>query len=218
MSDPPRDSDLMQGLSGAASLSHAVNAPGEREWVRRAQAGDPAAVEQLVKSQLQRVERLLQRVLGPRQDLEDLVQITMLETLRALPSFRHESALSTFVAGIAVRVARRAMRPTKVQRGARALDDAGELQATAPGPEVSARGAEALRRLRAILERVSEPKRVAFMLWAVEGMAVEDVASAMQASVSATRSRIFYAQTEIKSRAAEDPCLREWLEEREVST
>lgn len=214
MSDPPRDSKLMQGLSGTARLSRVVEVPGEREWVRRVQAGDPIAIEQLVKSQSQRVERLLQRVLGPRQDLEDLVQVTFLETLRALPSFRHESSLPTFIAGIAVRVGRRALRPSKVQRGSRALEDADELVSCAPSPEASAHGAEALRRVRAILERVSEPKRVAFLLWAVEGMAVEDIASAMEASVAATRSRIFYAQKELKAGAAEDPCLREWLEER----
>jgi DNA-directed RNA polymerase specialized sigma24 family protein len=62
------------------------------------------------------------------------------------------------------------------------------------------------------LEKVSVPKRMAFMLWAVEGMPVEQVAEAMQASVSATRSRIFYAQKAIKASAARDPYLRRWLD------
>ena len=59
---------------------------------------------------------------GPRQDLEDLVQTTFLETLRALPGFRRESSLSTFISGIAARVVMRARRPSKVVRGWSSLE------------------------------------------------------------------------------------------------
>jgi RNA polymerase sigma-70 factor (ECF subfamily) len=188
-----------------------VVAESELEWVRRAQAGDPVAVERLVRAQWQRVQRMLLRVLGPRQDLEDLVQIVFLETIRALPSFRHESSVSTFVAGVTVRVARRALRPTKVQRGTRVLEDAGTIVSNAPGPDEHVDGADALRRTRAILERIAEPKRVAFLLWAIEGMAIDEIAQTMEASVTATRSRIFYAQKELKAEASKDPLLHAWL-------
>jgi RNA polymerase sigma-70 factor (ECF subfamily) len=183
----------------------------ELEWVRRAQAGDPVAVERLIRSQWQRVQRLLIRVYGPRQDLEDLVQNTFLETLRALPSFRHESSLSTFVAGVALRVGRRAQRPSMVQRHSRALGEADDIASAAPDADRQTDAAEALRRVRAILERIAEPKRVAFLLWAVEGMPVDDIALAMQASRPATRSRIFYAQKELNAVASADPLLQQWL-------
>lgn len=209
-----RDSHSMQDLALVARLGPGVAAEGEVDWIRRAQAGDPEAVEHIVRTQWERVQRLMMRLFGPRQDLEDLVQTAFLETLRALPSFRHESSLSTFVAGVAIRVGRRARRPTKVQRGARALEDVGELVSKTPGPDEGADRAEALRRVRAILEQVSEPKRVAFLLWAVHGMRVEEIAQSMEASVPATRSRIFYAQKELKAGAAKDPYLQEWLLER----
>jgi RNA polymerase sigma-70 factor (ECF subfamily) len=200
----------MQGLARAARWVR-VTTDSELEWVRKAQAGDRAAVERLVRAHWQRVQRLLLRVLGPRDDLEDIVQIAFLETIRALPSFRHESSVSTFISGVAVRVARRAMRPTKVQQGTRMLEDAGTIASTLPGPEQHAEGAEALRRTRAILEQIAEPKRVAFLLWAIEGMAIDEIAGAMQASVPATRSRIFYAQKELKAEASKDPLLQRWL-------
>jgi RNA polymerase sigma-70 factor (ECF subfamily) len=183
----------------------------ELEWVRRAQAGDPAAVDRLIRAQWPRVQRLLIRVFGPRQDLEDLVQTTFLETLRALPSFRHDSSVSTFVAGVALRVGRRARRPSMVQKNSRALDDANELMSVLPGADEQSDAAEALRRVRAILEGIAEPKRVAFLLWAVEGMPVDDIAQVMQASRPATRSRIFYAQKELKAVASADPLLQHWL-------
>jgi RNA polymerase sigma-70 factor (ECF subfamily) len=153
-------------------------------------------------------------MLGPRQDLEDLVQTTFLETLRALPGFRRESSLSTFVTGVAVHVARRAMRPPKVQRLAVSMERAAELGERSAGPDERASSAEALRRARGMLEELSEPKRVAFLLWAFEGMPPDEIATIMDASVPATRSRIFYAQKELLAAAQQDPYLREWLAER----
>lgn len=181
--------------------------------IRKAQAGDAGALDWIVRTQWQRVQRLLTRIWGPRQDLEDLVQTTFLETLRALPSFRRESELSTFVSGIAIRVARRALRPSLVVRHAVALDDALSPPSVAGSLDKQLRDVEALRRAHAILAGVSEPKRVAFLLWALEGMAIADVAASMQASVSATRSRVFYAQKELTEAAKTDPYLLEWLTE-----
>lgn len=184
----------------------------EREWIRKAQAGDAQALDWIVRTQWDRVQRLLVRVWGPRGDLEDLVQTTFLETLRSLPSFRRESELSTFVSGIAIRVARRALRPSLVVRHAVPLDTT-DPHAHACGPDIVAHDAEALRRVRDLLAEVAEPKRVAFLLWAVEGMTLPQIAESMQASLPATRSRIFYAQKELARGAERDPYLSEWLAE-----
>ena len=177
----------------------------------RAQAGDPDALDWLVRGHWQRTRRLLVRVFGPRQDLDDLVQTTFLETLRALPHFRHESSLSTFITAIAVRVGRRARRPHKVLQLSQPLTAAGELLSGDASAELRLSQKETLRRVQTALAKLSDPKRVAFMLWAVEGLPIEEVAQAMQASVSATRSRVFYAQRELKAAAQRDPYLREWI-------
>jgi RNA polymerase sigma-70 factor (ECF subfamily) len=156
------------------------------------------------------VERLLLRILGPRADLEDLVQTVFLETCRALPGFRGDSALSTFIGGITVRVARRAMRPSAwTRRRAPMSDEPPSLQA---GPEREAVAQEQLRRVRTALERLAPKKRVAFMLWAFEGLSVQEVAETTGHSVSATRSQIYYAQKELRARAQKDPYLVELLQ------
>ncbi|MDB4976430.1 MAG: polymerase sigma factor [Myxococcaceae bacterium] len=180
--------------------------------IRKAQVGDARALDWIVRTHWLRVQRLLTRIWGPRQDLEDLVQTTFLETLRALPSFRRESELSTFVSGIAIRVARRALRPSLVVRHAVAMDESME-PSTEGGLEQQLRDVEALRRAQTILSSVTEPKRVAFLLWALEGMAIPDIAASMEASIAATRSRIFYAQKELAKAAQADPYLLEWLTE-----
>lgn len=142
--------------------------------------------------------------------MEDLVQIVFLETCRALPGFRGGSALSTFVGGIAVHVARRAMRPTAWV--ARTTELTAEVATEGVPADRGAAASEQLRRLRAVLGRISAPKREAFVLWALEGLEPAAIAELTGASLSATRSRIFYAQKELRELAAADPHLRELLE------
>lgn len=185
----------------------------ERAWVARAQAGDPAALDWLVRRHSALVERLLLRILGRRQDMDDLIQNTFVEALHALPSFRAESGISTFVAGIAVRVARRALRPRLVMRFRSELEEEGMIGGQ-PQADTQLEAQRRLARVRAALERLAEPKRVAFLLWSLEGLTPEQIADLMDATLSATRSRIYHAQKELLARAEKDAVLREWLLER----
>jgi RNA polymerase sigma-70 factor (ECF subfamily) len=195
------------GVQGSMSLEGASAA--RDDFVDRLRAGDPDALERMAREEAPRVARLLGSILGPRAELEDLVQTVFLEACRALPRFRGDSSVSTFIGGITVRVARRAMRPSAWTR----------LRSTAPAepvltidPEQSARASAQLRRLHRALSSIGDKKRVAFLLWSLEGMDVESIAELTDASVSATKSRIFHAQRELKRIASKDPALREVLE------
>jgi len=185
----------------------------EQRWVVRAQARDPQALDWLVRRHAPMVERMLVRMLGRRQDLDDLVQNVFVETLRALPAFRGQGAFASFVGGITVRIARRAMRPGLVARFRAPLPDQ-ELAAHGSAPDERLEAQRRLDRVRAALLHLAEPKRAAFLLWALEGLSPEQIAPMMEASVAATRSRIYYAQKELLMRAEKDAQLREWLLER----
>ena len=174
------------------------------DWIERLRAGDPAALDRLARQEAPRVAKLLVRMLGPRADLEDLVQIVFLEACKALPRYRGEGAISSFVGGITVRVARRAMRPSAWFRRRVHV----EVEPVADGdPERGAEQAEQLRRVHRALGKLAPRKRIAFLLWALEGMDVPAIAELTGASTSATKSRIFYAQKELKRMAARDPLL-----------
>jgi RNA polymerase sigma-70 factor (ECF subfamily) len=168
-------------------------------------------IERIARRELPRVEGLLRRMLGPRNDLDDLVQNVFLEMCRALPNFRGDSSVSTFVGGITVRIARRAMRPSAWTRFRGPMPD---VPPVGPDrPEDNAVASEQLRRLDVALGKISADKRIAFVLWAVDGKDVETISEMVGASVPATRSRIHYAQRELKTLAATDPYLKDLLDE-----
>ena len=183
----------------------------EAELIARARCGDAESLNQIARKEMPRVERFLIKLLGPRDDLDDLVQTVFVEFCRALPRFRGESKLSTFIGGITVRVAKRTMRPSAWVR--RKVESSIEPVSLRPSPDIAAFEAEQLRRVRVLLDKVAKPKRIAFLLWALEGLSTREVAETMGASLSATRSRIFYAQKELKRRASKDPYLQELVED-----
>lgn len=180
----------------------------------RAKAGSVDALDALARAHLPRVERLLRRMLGPRADIDDLVQDVFLELCRSFHRFRGDSAFGTFVGGITVHVAQRAMRPSAWQRR-RVPELLDEPESPLDGPDERAVASRRLRHLARALERLSAPHRVAITLWALEGLEPAVIAEMTSASLSATRSRIFYAQRYLREAASADPVLREWLHERE---
>jgi RNA polymerase sigma-70 factor (ECF subfamily) len=181
--------------------------PEDRDRIARAAAGDRAALRALAEAELPRVERLLGRILGPRHDFEDHVQIALLEMCRALPSFRGGSRFSTFVGGIVVRVARRALRPTEFVRTSAPMRE--DFESEDADPERAAIAVERLRRLHAALDRLTPAKRIAFTLWALEGLSPEEIGELTDAKLHTVRSRIFHARKELMA----DPNVRDLVEE-----
>lgn len=197
--------------TGVLYLEPAENAGLATRTSERAGVSDAGDMERIARREMPRVEGLLRRMLGPRSDLEDLVQNVFLEMCRALPNFRGDSSISTFVGGITVRVARRAMRPSAWTRFRGPMP---EVPPAGPDrPEDNVVASEQLKRLDSALGKISADKRIAFVLWAVDGKDVQTISEMVGASVAATRSRIHYAQKELKALAAADPYLKHLVEE-----
>ncbi|MEZ4336386.1 MAG: sigma-70 family RNA polymerase sigma factor [Sandaracinaceae bacterium] len=193
-----------KGVSTLAG-TWAGEAVDEEDLVARAQAGDPRALRLICESELPRVERLLGRILGPRRDFEDLVQNVFLELCRALPSFQGQSKLSTFIGGITVRVARRALRPSAYDRRRAAMPE--ELESAERGPEREAIARQRLARLHVALDKVAPKKRIAFALWALDGMSPAEIAELTETPINTVRSRIHHARQELMA----DPAVRQLL-------
>lgn len=192
-----------------AERAQPVVAQEDLELARRCASGDAAAQRHLFREHRARVHRTLYRILGSNADMEDLVQDVFIEVFRSLARFRGEAKLATWIARISTRVALGAIsrRPPATQ----SLDSAGDLEAKQASAEDVAVARQAARRLYDALDRVDPVQRVAFALHVIEGMPLREVAEVTDASLVATKTRVWRARRELEKRARKDPLLAAFL-------
>jgi RNA polymerase sigma-70 factor (ECF subfamily) len=199
-------------LIGAMPQLAAVPAPPSEATLSGCRTGDPRAIEELFRAHAPLVERVLGRLVGPVADLEDLTQTVFVEALAAITRFRGEASFKTWLLSIAVHVGQHYLRAGRVRRHV-PLDLVPE-DAVRGDPDHDRclderRLAPELHRL---LDRVAPKKRIALLLYVVEGHSIEEVASLMGASQTATRSRIFFARRELRKLLASDRRLAEHVD------
>ena len=176
---------------------------------RRCASGDTAAQRQLFREQRVRVHRTLYRILGSNREMEDLIQDVFIEVFRSLDRFRGEAKLSTWIARITSRVAMAHIGRRKP--AAQSLDSVPEVAAREPSADTVAEAREAAERLYRALDRVDAVHRIAFSLHVIEGLPLREVADVMEASLVATKSRVWRARRELERRASRDPLLAGFL-------
>jgi RNA polymerase sigma-70 factor, ECF subfamily len=142
------------------------------------------------------VWRVLIHLGVPQGQLEDLSQDVFLVVLRQLEGFQERSSLRTWLYGICRNVAASARR----QRSLRSELLSGEL------PEVIVQPAQegvvwikqAHARLIEAMSELDEEQRMVFVLYEIEELSMEDIASAMQAPPSTCYSRLYVAREKIQ--------------------
>jgi RNA polymerase sigma-70 factor (ECF subfamily) len=172
---------------------------------RRCASGDTAAQRQLFREQRMRVHRTLYRILGSNREMEDLIQDVFIEVFRSLERFRGEAKLSTWIARITSRVAMAHIGRRKP--AVESLETVPEVAAGGPSADTVAEAREAAERLYRALDRVDAVHRIAFSLHVIEGLPLREVADVMEASLVATKSRVWRARRELERRASRDPLL-----------
>jgi RNA polymerase sigma-70 factor (ECF subfamily) len=177
--------------------------------VRATQAGKKDAVLLVWDRYASLVRGVLRRSLGPRPDVEDLVQDVFLGFYRNIDNLRDPDALRGFLVSIATKTAISHIRKSKVRSFLRLTDD-GELPdlvgSTDDGPE-------ALGRLYALLDTCSATDRMAFVLRYIEGMELEEVATALDVSLSTAKRLIAKVNARIVAMARQDVLLSAYVME-----
>ena len=177
-------------------------------YVRRALAGETRAFNELYQLHRRDVARLAARLLGPRGDVDDIVQDVFVQVFRSLPNFRGDSRFSTWLHRVTVNVVLMYLRSQK-SRPRLVSDDQAGVEAPTPvaSPLDDAASRERLRALYRILDGVGEKKRTVFILHDIEGVSATDVGRIVGAPVLTVRTRLFYARREVYAAMATDPML-----------
>jgi len=182
----------------------------DAELVRRAQAGDLAAFEELVSRYEQRVYTQARRITGQEQDAEDVTQQAFLSALEHLADFRGEASFATWLTRIATHAALKIIRkrqglPTM------SLEAATEEQETygsiphpeyitdwREGPAELATHSETQQLIDTALAQLDEKHRLVFLLRDVEGLSVKETAEALQLSETNVKVRLLRARLQLR--------------------
>ena len=192
--------------AGGRSVDVEAEAAEDARLVAGAAAGDRRMFAALYRRHLEGVVQRLTRMIGPVAERDDLVQQIFLDVHRALPRFRGEARFTTFLHRIVVNVAYEHLDRVRRRAGRTRAVDPGDLDAiVAPdaSPEARARHRQELARVFARLDELSPKRRVAFVLVAVEGMALAEAGAVLGASPDAVKQRVREARLELVAAAHE---------------
>ena len=173
----------------------------EASLLARAQAGDVAAFERLSSAYADRLFMLLLRLLGDRDEAEDVAQEVMLRAWQGITRFRGQSSYFTWLYRIAVNEANRALEK-RARRPAGVTLGADELQLPAPGtldPSRQAENSELRRALVRALADLPPPLRTALVLRDVEGLSTQEAAEIAGVGEAAFKSRLHQARLRVRA-------------------
>jgi RNA polymerase sigma-70 factor (ECF subfamily) len=166
--------------------------------VARHLRGEPDAFQEIYRAHVDAVYRRLTRILGPIAEREDLAQDVFVTLHRALPTFRGDAALGTWIQRIAINAAYDHLRRS-ARRPATPVDDRllDELVSPAVGPEARVQAREELARVFACLAKIKPKKRIALLLRVVDGLSFEAIGELVDATPDAVAKRVQHGQREL---------------------
>lgn len=177
----------------------------DEHLMSQAAAGNFAAFQELIARFQSRVFGVAVRIVGQRQDAEDVTQQTFLSLIEHVESFRGESSVATWILRIA---ANHALKVLRKRRGlptvawAESTDE--DSYSTLPHPEFIARWsaspetlvqqAEVREQVESALTTLDEKYRIVFVLRDIEGLSVRETAKALELTEATVKVRLLRAR------------------------
>lgn len=177
----------------------------EKELVQLCTQGDLQAFETLVKRYEGKVFAVAFRLCSDRQEAEDLAQETFIRAWKALPNFRGEASLSTWLITIVTNLWRDRQRkhrlpvdsldePVVFQDGESLV----QVADSRPGPEDIVETQELRLQLMQWIEGLKPEFRLVLVLRDIQGMSYEEVAAITRLPIGTVKSRINRARHYLK--------------------
>ena len=196
MQNPAAPTLAEAGASDGPRASAAGSLAPDDPRIAAAQVGDRDALEWLVAKLLPRTRNLVRFLMPGDQDVDDFAQASMLEIVRALPTFEGRSLLTTWADRITVRETLRRAKRRRLQAFRQREFTAEELQLL-PAASLDQRYHER-RQVVAMLDELPEAQRHVLVLHHVMGMSVPEVAEALGLPFDTAKSRLRLATQRLR--------------------
>ena len=192
------------GKTLVASPERQQEAGADWSIVRRVQAGDVAAFDQLILKYRERLFAVVYNMTANREDTADLVQDAFIKAFQSIHRFGGQSAFFTWLYRIAVNSTLTHLRKARL-RSFFSLEQVNENdQSTAEviaaltdesnGAERGAFVRELQEKLNEAMMKLSIKHRTVVTLFEIDGLSHEEIAEIMSCSPGTVRSRLHYAK------------------------
>ncbi|WP_394850909.1 RNA polymerase sigma factor [Pendulispora brunnea] len=168
------------------------------ELVLALQRGERDAVARAYELFHERVRTFARRLLHDESAAEDLVHEVFVTLPSAIRSFRGESALPTFLVGIAVRHARHHVRAAARRRAAMERLSLAPPPDGAPDAEDRAYAEQLARALSRAMDKLPDDQRAVFVLCEMDERTSAEVAMIVGAPEGTVRTRLFHAKRKLR--------------------
>jgi RNA polymerase sigma-70 factor, ECF subfamily len=200
------------GLVGAAGSSG--RALDDTELLAAVRRGDPSAASSLYRRARPQVERTIVHLLGARDpDFDDMVQLSMIELVHSLGSFRGECSLDTWTSRITAHAVYKELR--RRRSSGRLIADARAIELTGPRRSSIARTTalrDVIERVQRHIDALDPVKAWTVLLHDVCGYDLREIAEITEASVAAAQSRLVRGRAELHASIEADSDLADVLE------
>jgi RNA polymerase sigma-70 factor, ECF subfamily len=201
MPTEPRPLAVSDGPGAAAPVA-APEPPDAQEAaaVERVQAGDTEAFDLLVRRYMRQAFAVAYRVLGHREDAEDVVQEAFLAALANIRTFDTSRRFGPWLYRIVVTRGLN-FRKARSRRTTEALEDAG-VASGAPGPADDAEQAGLKATVAAALARLPERQRMVVQLFELDGFSGAEIATMLGISPGTVRWYLHEARQALRGMLA----------------
>ncbi len=196
-------------------MSSTAHPDDEHTLIEASRAGDPGAIEELVRTHQTRVYNFAMRMCRNVEDAKDILQETFLGMLRSIKDFREESRFTTWLYRIASNACLKKRRrgvhdPTPEQE--LSLDELmPRPHADGAKPEIADWSQDAERallrgelsgKMEAAIDKLPRDFKIVLVLRDVEGFSAEETADMLKLSVPAVKSRLHRARVFVRRELA----------------
>lgn len=192
------------------SYSRKMDNSQEALLLAQIRAGDEAGFATLMRQHAPKVVGLATRLIGDRSEAEDLAQEAFLRLHRALPGFRGESSIGTWLYRTTTRLAIDHLRKEKLKRKLfffrQSDDDPDPLETVSDPRSNPARDlhtSQAMTRLRQAMQKLSARQRAVFVLRHHEGLPLQEIATLLGLETGTVKVHLHRAVTTLRAELAD---------------
>ena len=171
----------------------------ERDLISRVRAGDGVAERALYDAHVDRVYRLAYRLAGDDVLAQDFTQETFIRAFDRLPTFRGDSAFSTWLHAITTTVVLNGLR--KVKRFRQRETDLTDADGVGGGRREAEPDLKV--RLRRAIDALPEGYRTVFVMHDVEGYTHEEIGAALGVETGTSKAQLSRARAKLREALAD---------------